>query len=501
MEQLKELGAPSEFWDYFHQISKIPRCSGKEEQIRIYIKNEAERLNYKTRMDKVGNLVINIPALINQKKLKIIFQCHMDMVCEKNENIHHDFLTNPLKLKIIEISDEKWLTAEGTTLGADNGVGIAYLLTLMKKMYNNELKFESIAFDLLFTVNEETGLTGAFQIDKNLIDGNYLINLDSEQDNCFTIGCAGGINTTGDLKFKYKNINNYVKNAFPLKLSVSNLIGGHSGSDIHRGRANGIKLIAKFLWKLNDKFSMYMNTINGGNRSNAIPREAMAIFYVLPEEYPEIISLINTIKAETEIGLSKIEPNMEIKLEKLETFHDNRIFPENIKNKLLNILYIMPNGPISMHPQKPNLVYTSTNLASIKTDNDGIRIISSQRSLHEISKQLIYEQIEALFKLADLDIIIQHEGDYPGWEPDFASTLLIKAQKTYKSIFKKQVTVQAIHAGLECGILKKRFPSIEMISIGPTIINAHSPDESLRIGSVEKIWRFIIELINNFIKE
>jgi dipeptidase D len=495
MEKFKGLGGPSEFWDYFYHISKTPRCSGKEEKIREYIRNEAEKLNYKTKIDEVGNLVIKIPAPTEKEKVKIILQCHMDMVCEKNENSNHNFSKDPIKLKVIELEGEKWLTAEGTTLGADNGVGIAYLLTFMKKVHSNELRFESIAFNLLFTVNEEMGLLGAFQIERDLVNGDYLINLDSEEDNRFTIGCAGGINTLGEIKIKYEEINNYTKKALPIKLSISGLKGGHSGVDIHKGHANAIKLLSKFLWKLNDKYSIHVHVINGGNLSNAIPREANSIFYTSPNDYPEVMNLINKIRSETIIEFSNIEPNMKIEADLLQDFYETKIIPAKIKDNILHILYVMPNGPIAMHPNISNLVYTSTNLASIKTDNDGIKITTSQRSLHEISKQQIYEEVEALLRLADVNIKMKHIGDYPGWDPDFNSYLLMKAKETYKTLFNDDVIIQAIHAGLECGILKKQFPAIDMISLGPTIINAHSPDERLKIQSIEKIWRFLIELI------
>ncbi|MFX1259668.1 MAG: beta-Ala-His dipeptidase, partial [Promethearchaeota archaeon] len=374
----------------------------------------------------------------------------------------------------------------------DNGVGIAYMLTLMKKSYLGELDVGPL--ELLFTVDEEVGLCGAFQIEKDLIDGNYLINLDSEEENAITIGNAGGITTKANFKVKYENIYNFKKEVVPVKLSIKGLIGGHSGVDIHRGHSNALKVLAKVLWKLNNKFSIEIKSIDGGNRPNAIPREAQSIFFVNKNQFTEIMNFINIVISEIKQEISKIEPNIKITLEEIEKI-DTKILPNKVKEKLIYLLYVIPNGPISNHPKIQNLIHTSTNLASINTNNNSIIIITSQRSFDENSKKDIYEKIEALFKLADMNIDIQYVGDYPSWPPNFNSKLLRIAKETYEELFNEKVIVKAIHAGLETGILKKQFPEIEMISIGPTVEGAHSPNERLRIKDVEKIWRFLISLL------
>ncbi len=497
IENLIDLGSPSEFWEYFDLISRIPRCSGSEGEIRRFIQQEAKNLGFETKIDRVGNLLVKIPSKIEKENnLKIVLQCHMDMVCEKNEGIIHDFSKDPLKLKIIEIDKEKWLIAEGTTLGADNGVGIAYILTLMKKIYKGELTYDMLDLELLFTVDEEVGLVGAFNIDKDFLEGKYLINLDSEEDDSFTIGCAGGIRTIADIKINYRNIEMEI-NPIPMKLSITGFLGGHSGVDIHRGRANAIKILVNFLWKFNKETQFAINFIKGGNRSNAIPREAYAILYLLEEDYLPLIDLFNQIKEETKLRFHNIEPNIKIKFEKVEGFKDTKILPNKLMKRLLYILHGMPNGPISMHPKIPNLVQTSTNLASIDIQEDFLKIVTSQRSLDEISKVIIYEQMEALFFLADRRINVEHNGSYPGWEPDFDSKLLKICKDTFIELFAKEPSVHAIHAGLECGILKEKFPKIEAISMGPTIEGVHSPDERLRIKSVEKFWNFLIKLLDN----
>jgi len=254
MMDIKELGNPTEFWEYFEKITKIPRCSGKEEKIREFIKNQAEMMSFESLVDNGGNLIIRIPSKSKAHNSKVILQCHMDMVCEKNEKTTHDFSKDSLKLLLVEKENKKWLTADGTTLGADNGVGIAYLLTLMNKIHRGELELG--ALDFLFTVDEEVGLVGAMNLDSSLVDGKYLLNLDSEDDNRFTIGCAGGINTIGKIKVEFVEISDNNRHLIPVKLSVSGLIGGHSGVDIHRGRANSLKILARILWKVNNTFSL-----------------------------------------------------------------------------------------------------------------------------------------------------------------------------------------------------------------------------------------------------
>jgi len=492
------LGNPSEFWEYFEMISGIPRCSRHEELIREFIIREANNFKLEVKIDRIKNLLVKIPSKIkNENNKKVILQCHMDMVCEKNEDIVHDFSKDPLKLKIIEIDNEKWLTAKGTTLGADNGGGIAYLLALMKKIYNKELDFSPLILSFLFTVNEERGLSGVYRIDDNFIDGNYLINLDSEDDDTFTIGCAGGIHTHADIRYKGENINNHVNNAMALKLNIKGLLGGHSGVDINTNRANSLKVIAKLLWKLNNKFSIFINSINGGNLSNAIPRESNSIFYIDNKDFLEVRDFTNQIITELKDKLSENEPGMIISFEHLNKFAENKILPKKVQEKLLNILNIMPNGPILLHPEIPNLVHTSTNLASIKTKDDFIIIITSQRSVEEPSKKEISEKIESLFNLDELDVNIEHPEDYPGWVPNFNSKLLSISKEVYKKQFHEDPNIEIIHAGLETGILKLKFPNLEMISLGPTLKNPHSPDERLKIASIEKFWNFLIKLLKN----
>ncbi|MFX1530078.1 MAG: beta-Ala-His dipeptidase [Promethearchaeota archaeon] len=493
MSKLKELGQPSELWEYFEQITKIPRCSEHEEKVRTYIKEEAERLGFETKVDKTGNLVVRVSTKDTPKK-KVVLQCHMDMVCEKNEGISHDFSKDPLKLKIIEIDRKKWVTAEGTTLGADNGVGIGYLLTFMKKIHDGELHFDSLDFDLLFTVDEERGLNGAFNIEDDLISGNYLINLDAEDEDSVIIGCAGGRVTFFHIKKETVKIKNEV-NLIPIKIFVSGLIGGHSGADIHLGRGNALKIIGEILWKLNQNFSVYLSSINGGNRTNAIPREATAIVYIKDEEISVISTFIGDLVSKIKVLFDNIDPNLDVAIYQQEKSKYNEIFSQKIQHIILNLIYTLPNGPLSMHPKIKNLVFSSSNLGVIRTSIEEIEIKLSQRSLSEYFKMVIWEKAVTLFNITDLEIDIIVDSDYPGWQPNFESKLLKLTRDAFKEQFKTEIEVKAIHAGLECGILKKKYPEMEMISIGPRITGTHSPDERISGPSVEKIWNFLISLL------
>jgi len=495
MINLKDLGRPSEFWEYFEQISKIPRCSEHEEKIRKFIEREAENLGFEAQVDSAGNLVVRIPSTLAQKSRGVL-QCHMDMVCDKNQSITHDFLKDPLKLKIEEIDNENWLSAEGTTLGADNGVGICYLLTIMKKINKKELIFDSLSLDLLFTVDEEQGLRGAFKIDDDFIDGTFLINLDSEEDDAATIGCAGGIVTYYYINLTNVNINEFKEKFIPVKIFVSGLIGGHSGMDIHLRRGNALKILSEILWNLNKKYKMHICSLEGGNRTNAIPREANSVVFFEEESFFDIKSYINSLFNEMKIIFEGVELNLNITIQRLENYEKNNVLSKKNQNELLNILYLIPTGPLSMHPRIDNLVFTSTNFAVMTMRENDIEIKVSQRSLSKYFKMVIWEKLKALFDLSDLEITFKIDSEYPGWIPNFKSTLLSRCKETYKEMFMEELEIKAIHAGLECGLLKEKFPHLEMISIGPTIVGAHSPDERVFIKSVTKIWKFLINLLN-----
>jgi dipeptidase D len=466
--------------------------------VRAYIQEEAERLGFNTQVDNTGNLVVRIPAKQNQKK-KVVLQSHLDMVCEKNRDVIHDFAKDPLKLKVIEISDESWITAEGTTLGADNGVGIAYALTIMKKIYHGELNYDSLAFDVLFTVDEETGLGGATKMDKDFISGDYLINLDSEEDDRVTIGCAGGNNFSIKMKIEKMKLNPESQALVPFKISISGLLGGHSGVDIHKGRANAVKILVQIIWEIANRYSISLESFKGGNKHNAIPREANVTFYAQQDEEKEIENYSKQLLRNISQNYDGIEQKIELLFERLEKTTGNEVLSKPDQESLFNVLFAIPNGVISKHPKISDLVHTSTNLAAIDFTENSVNLLISQRSLSNFSLKLIHDRILALFNLVDLEYEIIVHGEYPSWTPNFDSKLLEFSKECYKDLFQTDIIVQAIHAGLECAEFKNLFPQMEMISIGPNIEDVHSPDEKLSVSSVGKFWNFLTKLISKFI--
>ncbi|MFX1385077.1 MAG: beta-Ala-His dipeptidase [Promethearchaeota archaeon] len=488
MLNLNELGAPKDFWNYFIQISKIPRCSRNEEKVRNFIIDEAEKFKYEYKVDQIGNLAVRIPA--SNQKHKCVLQCHMDMVCEKNEDVQHDFSKDPLKLKIIEIEGEKWLTAEGTTLGADDGVGVCYLLLLMKKIYEKEIVFESLGLDLLFTVREEYDMGGAKNIDPSLVSGNYLINLDSGQ-KAITIGCTGAIGFhTRIKKYTFDLAKNHL-DIQPIKISLIGLMGGHSGR-CNEGQAHAIKILCEILWKLNIKYTIYINSIHGGGAANAIPREANSIIFIEKNQFLEFENYILEVFNEIKPLFDGIEHEMQIKIEKLENFSNTESFTKLFQDKLLDLIYIFPNGPIAFHPKIDNLMFTSTNLGKIRTKEDHIKIRWLHRSLSKYYNDDIYRKILSLIDLSGLEKENKYRGSYPPWEPDFNSDLLKIAKQAYEELFEYTPEIKIVHGGLEATLLIDRIPGIKAIAIGAYSKNLHSPDERLEVKSVENTWNLLI---------
>lgn len=494
MSILKDLGKPEEFWEYFEKITKIPHCSRYEEKIRNFIKAEGEKFGYKTKVDKIGNLAISIPPK-NTAKEKIILQCHMDMVCEKNNDVQHDFFKDPLKLKIVEIENEKWITAEGTTLGADNGTGICYNLTLMKKIHDGTLNFNSLNIQLLFTVLEEVRLGGAKEIDKSMVEGHSLINLDTGGEGMITNGCTGGIGFISEVKTKPISINQIEEKLVPLRLSLTGLIGGHSGGDINRGRANAIKYLSHILWKLNKNYQIHINSINGGGAANAIPREANAIIFVNEEQVSEIKSIIHSLFLEIKTGYEGIEVNIEILIEELKPDISDMVILKEIQDKLLDLLYILPSGPLSIHPKIRAFALASSNLGIIKTETDYIRLRWLHRSFSKYYNESTFEKFITLLDMSGLEMNKTITGRYPPWEPNFDSRLLNLAKEAYKELSGSDPRIILIQGGLESTIFKNLKPNMEVIAIGPTARDVHSPNERLNVKSVEKTWNFLLRIL------
>lgn len=479
---------PTAIWNYFYEITQIPRPSKKEERILAYLLDFAKKHQLEAKQDKAGNIVIIKEATPGKENTPtVILQSHVDMVCEKNSNVTHDFDNDPIET----IIEGDWIKANGTTLGADNGIGVAAQLALLAADNIAHGKIEA-----LFTVDEETGLTGANSLAKDFLTGNNLINLDTEEEGEIYIGCAGGKGTKAYFKYKDKEV---PKKYFWLKVNVKGLRGGHSGSDIDKKLANANKILVRFLHSLTGKkYGMLLSEIGGGNLHNAIPREAFALFGVKEKFKEEVRVLLNTFLAEVQEEYKQTDPGLDILLES--TKSPSMVINKKTTNKLLSALYACPHGVIGMSEEIPGLVETSTNLASVKMlDKHLIEVGSSQRSSVESQKEYVVNMVSSVFKLAGAKV--SHNEGYPGWKPNPESKLLKIAKQQYKELYGKNAKVKAIHAGLECGLFLEKYPHLDMISIGPDMTDVHSPDEKMKISSVGKFWDYLIKILENMPEE
>lgn len=464
---------PELIWNYFYGITQVPHPSKKEEKIRAHVREFAKQHNFEFVEDKVGNIVIKVPATKGyENKPVIVLQGHVDMVCEKNKGTDHDFENDPLKI----IRDGDWITAEGTTLGADNGIGVAAAMALA-----TDPDCVHGPLEILCTVDEETGMTGVNELQPGFISGRTLLNMDSEEDGAFYVGCSGGQDTVGLFEIQAADIKDEFKS---YELMVTGLKGGHSGLDIHQQRANAIKLLARLLHRL-EEIKYKISEITGGSLRNAIPREAEATIFIYPADENRVIEIINKFVEDslleyktTDNGLKVIFKKKEVKLRKA--------FRKKFTRKIINTLLAMPHGVIAMSPDIPGLVETSTNLATLKMEDGKIKIGTSQRSSIDPAKMNIAYAVASVLSLAGGEVII---GDsYPGWQPNMDSELLKKCKTLYKTNYGQEPAIKAIHAGLETGLLGAKFPGIDMISFGPTIEGAHSPDERVNIPAVAKFY-------------
>jgi len=497
MQDLKKVGTPADFWEYFDKICKIPRGTGKEDQIREFIKIEADKFGFQTEIDEIKNIAVKIPSTNKtlNKQTKIILQSHMDMVCIKDDTIDHDFSKDPLNLQLYEIDNEKWITAEGTTLGADNGVGIAYQLTLMKKFHEKELNYDSADITLLFTVCEESSCDGAIFINKDLLKADYLINLDFERGSIFVIGSAGGLLHRVGIKMKRTSLNADSFTLIPVKISVKGLTGGHSGLDINKGRANAIKILTQILWKLNNEYKIYLNSIKGGSWKSAIPRNSQAVLFINKNDYIKFEKLIMENFRNIQLHYDGIENNIEITMERVKDFTDYTHFSKDYQNKFLHLLYTIPYGPYKFHSKNRELVHTSNNIAPLRSMRNRIEFGIFYRSFSKYGITLIHETVKSLLELSGLKYKCYNYDMGPEWTPDFNSRISNIASSTYKELFGKDVSIRAAHGFAECAFFKEYNPQLEMICIGPTIIGAHSTDERLQISSVENIWKFLVAFL------
>jgi len=467
---------PSLIWKYFEQILKIPRCSGNEQAIGDYIISVAEELNLTSKRDKVGNIVVEKKASPGHEDAEVvILQGHLDIVCEKNSDVEHDFSKDTIKTEI----KEGWVQAKGTTLGADNGIGVAAAIAVME---DNSLVHGPLEF--LFTVDEETGLTGATKIETGFLKGKKFFNLDSEDEGTFTIGCAGGADSEIILPLKREKS----KGGELFRLRIYGLRGGHSGIDINQGRGNAIKFLTRLLFQASKKFQFELIHAEGGNKRNAIPREAWADLIIDPSLLDSIFSFFQKAYENIQTEYKVVEKEAKFSLEKREGEKKEPLSPESQKI-LIHLLISLPHGVLAMHPEIEDLVETSTNLAIIRTHQDKCEIIDSSRSSVASALEATRNMILALGELAGAGVN-QPEG-YPGWMPNIESALLKFLKDVYLKVFQKEPKVEAVHAGLECGIIGEKFPGMDMISFGPTIEHPHSPEERVNIASVESFWKFL----------
>ena len=464
---------PALVFDIFHQITQVPRPSKKEGKIRQFLLDFAAAHGIASKTDPIGNVVMTKPATPGHEDAPtIILQAHMDMVCESNDK-SFDFDNNP----ITTIVDGDWLRADGTTLGADNGIGMAAALAVL---VDDTLTHGPV--ECLFTVDEETGLTGANNLGDGMISGTMLLNLDSEDDAEIFVGCAGGVDTTCEF--------HYERSLAPtdfhyFKMDIAKGLGGHSGGDIHLGRANANKLLARFLWAVAKKHEFSLCEIDGGNLRNAIPRAAHAVFGVHVSNKEDVVAAFNQYVAEVKDEYEGIEPTIELTIGSV----DRPDFAVDAATSmhLLQAIYCAPHGVVSMSRDLEGLVETSTNLASVKMKEGNIILVTtSQRSSVESRKWDIAHQVEAVFELAGATVT--HGDGYPGWKPNLNSTIMKIASDAYEELYGIKPAIKAIHAGLECGLFKQVMPQLDMVSFGPTLQGVHSPSERMYIPAVERFW-------------
>lgn len=475
---------PSAVWEYFEEICQVPRPSKKEGKIMAFLLDWAKKHDLEACSDEAGNVLIKKPAAPGRENAPtVVLQAHMDMVCEKNSDTAHDFDKDPIRPYV----DGEWVRAKGTTLGADDGIGMAAMMAVLT---SKDIAHGPV--ECLFTVDEETGLTGAFALRPGFVSGNILLNLDSEDEGEMFIGCAGGIDTVVRMKYETESA---PCDAFALKVQVKGLQGGHSGDDINKGRGNAIKILNRFLWDLNAKYGIRLALLEGGNLRNAIAREAWAVCVIDGNHKEDARVAFNVYMAEMENVWRVTEPGLQLSLESADT--PSLVLTKKDTDALLNALYACPHGVFSMSYRMPGLVETSTNLAAVRFEKENtVLITTSQRSDVDSEKMNIANMVEAVFKMAGAEV--EHSEGYPGWAPNPDSPVVKVAVESYKRLFGKAPVVRSIHAGLECGLFLEKYPKMDMVSFGPTLRGVHSPDEKVNIKTVEMWWSHLVDMLEHF---
>lgn len=476
--EIKNL-APELVWNIFDQITKVPRPSKKEEKIRQWLVDFAKQHNIECHLDATGNVLMRKPATPGYEDHQtIVMQGHIDMVCEKNSGVDHDFENDPIET----IIDGDWVKANGTTLGADNGVGVALSLACLI-----DDSFQHGPLEALFTYDEETGMTGANAIEEGFMTGKVLINLDSETEGQIFIGCAGGMDTVGLFHYTPAPA---PKDLYYAKVKVSGLLGGHSGGDIHLQHANANKILARFLTTQPDAV---LAAIHGGNLRNAIAREAEAVIGIPYSSKDNVVAELNQFAAIIEGEVGDIEKGMKLTIETVDT--PETVIEKEVADRLIKALIVCPHGVQGMSRSMPGLVETSTNMASVKMIEPGvIKVETSQRSSVESEKRAIAQAVATTFSLAGAEV--KQGSGYPGWKPNTNSPIMKVCADTYRDLYGKEPEIMAIHAGLETGLFLTKYPYLDMVSIGPTMEGVHSPDERLYIPSVGTFYAYLKEVLS-----
>jgi dipeptidase D len=477
---------PSAIWNNFADLNEVPRGSKKEERIIQFMLDFGDNLGLETIKDEVGNVIIRKSATAGfENKKAIVMQSHLDMVHQKNADTEFDFNTQGINMYI----DGDWVKARGTTLGADNGLGVA---TIMAVLESNTI--EHPALEALFTIDEETGMTGALGLKGNLLKGDILLNLDTEEDNEIGVGCAGGIDITATRNYEEEQV---LDNSIAYRIKVKGLKGGHSGMDIHKGLGNANKIMNRLLYFGNECFGIQLCEIDGGGLRNAIPRESSAIIAIENKNSEGFLTELRQVIAQIKTEYKTVDPALQVEIFQTD-LPTNRMKPET-QLQLLNAIYAVCNGVYRMSPDIPDLVETSNNLARVLIKDGEIKVLCLTRSSVESSKMDLAHAIRSAFRLGDCDV--EFSGSYPGWTPNMDSAILKIMRDVYVELNGDEPNVAACHAGLECGILGANYPSMEMVSFGPNIKGAHSPDERAQISSVQKYWNFVLEILRNIPKK
>jgi len=471
---------PKEMWNHFADLNAVPRPSKKEERIIEFMMQFGKRLGLETIKDEIGNVIIKKPASKGmENKQAIVLQSHLDMVHQKNASTNFDFDTQGIEMYV----DGDWVKAKGTTLGADNGIGAA---TIMSVLASKDIAHPAI--EALFTIDEETGMTGALNLKGGLLNGKILLNLDTEDDRELTIGCAGGIDVTATGSYSLEAA---PPNSVSYKIFVKGLTGGHSGMDIYKGRGNANKIMNRILITVSEKFGIQISSIDGGSLRNAIPRESVSEFIIPENEANNMESFIKEIEKEFNAEYKTTDPHLSISIEK--TSGDKKVLQKGFQSKLMKSLYACANGIYRMSPDIMHLVQTSNNLARVLVKDGEYSIQCLTRSSVDSEKMDLANALKYTFEL--IGAKITYGGSYPGWTPNPDATIVKIMSSLYRQLYKSEPLVSACHAGLECGILGTNYPSMEMISFGPNIHGAHSPDEKVQISSVQKFWNYFLETL------